>query len=329
MLVIIALFIACFFLSWLFVFFIRQSFGKQLLDIPNERSSHVRPTPRGGGLGFILSFVMAILSLQFISIENLSVDPFLLLTIFPLAIIGFLDDRLNLPSLVRYGVQLVTAILAVIHYGVFSQPWLTNLGLVGIILAGILTVTGFTALVNFYNFMDGLDGFIASVTMIQLGFIAFYLDQPLWWLLIAGLLGFLYWNWHPAKIFMGDVGSTVLGAMIAIALIQVHDPTTAWSSLAITLPITADTIYTLIVRLRRRENIFQAHRTHIYQRLQQSGWSHPQVAFSYSFLAGAIALLIINLQVIGSWLSLILVISLIVLAENYLAGGKFWKEINQ
>ncbi|WP_324281490.1 glycosyltransferase family 4 protein [Cyanobacterium aponinum UTEX 3222] len=311
--------VGSFFLSLLLVFIIIQNFSKQLLDIPNERSSHVRPTPRGGGLGFIISFIVAILCLQFVSTPYFTVDPFLLVIILPLAIVGFLDDRLNLPSLVRYGVQLVTAILGVIHYGIFPQPWLTNIGLVGVIIAGILTVIGFTALINFYNFMDGLDGFVVSITIIQLSFIAFYLNQPIWWLLIGALFGFLWWNWSPAKIFMGDVGSTVLGAMIAIALIQVQDTTIAWSSLAITLPITADTIYTLIVRLRHKENIFQAHRTHIYQRLQQSGWSHRQVALTYSILTGAIALLIINLQVIGSWLSLMLVIGLIFFAQSYIS----------
>lgn len=326
MAIIIALLLSSFFLSLLLVSIIIRKFSQQLLDIPNERSSHVRPIPRGGGLGFILAFIVAILSLLWLSLPNFRVDPFLLVIILPLAVIGFLDDRLNLPSLVRYGVQLVTAIAAVIHYGVFPQPWLTNMGLIGLMVAAILTVIGFTALVNFYNFMDGLDGFITSITIIQLSFIAFYLHQPLWWLLIACLLGFLWWNWHPAKIFMGDVGSTVLGAIIAVALIQVHDPIIAWSSLAITLPITADAIYTLILRLSRKENIFQAHRSHIYQRLQKSGCTHAQVALVYSFLTVAIALLIMNLPVMGGWLSLTLVTILIILAENYLANSQNLRE---
>jgi UDP-N-acetylmuramyl pentapeptide phosphotransferase/UDP-N-acetylglucosamine-1-phosphate transferase len=130
------------------------------------------------------------------------------------------------------------------------------LGGSGAIFAIAFTAIGFTALVNFYNFMDGLDGFITTITVLQLSFIALYLQQSIWWLLIAALLGFLYWNWSPAKIFMGDVGSTVLGAVMAIALIQSPNATLAWSSLAITLSITADT---LVVRLSRKENIFEAH----------------------------------------------------------------------
>lgn len=300
----------------------RYALKKSLIDIPNERSSHVVPTPRGGGLGFIVGFAVSLLVLPFFQISNVSPDYFLGLVLVPLAIIGFLDDRYNLPSSLRYTVQLSAAIIAVVHYGSFPQPWLDSFGMGGIVLAMGLTAIGFTALINFYNFMDGLDGFITSVTAIQLGFIAFYLNQPLWYFLIAALLGFLCWNWPPAKIFMGDVGSTVLGAVIAITLIQVQDPTLAWSSLAITLPITADTIYTLVVRLTRRENIFQAHRTHIFQRLQQSGWSHAQVTLTYSALMIAIAVLIFIWGAIGSIISVVITILGIVVVELYLTRTK-------
>ena len=303
----------------------RYALKKSLIDIPNDRSSHVQPTLRGGGLGFLLAFVIGLIFISFFPNLPVQADPFLGLILFPLAAIGFLDDRYNLPSLVRYGVQLGVAVLAILHYGIFPQPWLTDFGTIGIILAGLLTVIGFTALINFYNFMDGLDGIVASVTALQLSFIALYLNQPIWWLLIIALLGFLWWNWSPAKIFMGDVGSTVLGASIAIALIQTNDVTLSWSSLAITLPITADTIYTLFVRLGRRENIFQAHRTHIFQRLQQSGWSHPQVALTYSGLTIVIAILIFSFGAIGSILSVMITILAIITAELYLKRPKLTK----
>lgn len=303
----------------------RYALKKSLMDIPNDRSSHVQPTPRGGGLGFLLAFAIGLTSISFLRNSPVQSDAFLGLILFPLAAIGFLDDRYNLPSLVRYGVQLGVAVVAVVHYGIFPQPWLTEFGTIGIIVAGLLTVIGFTALINFYNFMDGLDGIVASVTALQLSFITLYLNQPIWWLLIVALLGFLWWNWSPAKIFMGDVGSTVLGASIAIALIQTNDVTLGWSSLAITLPITADTIYTLFVRLSRRENIFQAHRTHIFQRLQQSGWNHAQVALTYSGLTIAIATLTFSLGAIGSVFSLIMIVLAIIIAELYLRRSKLTK----
>ena len=303
----------------------RYALKKSLMDIPNDRSSHVQPTPRGGGLGFLLAFSVGLIFISLLPNLPVKTDPFLGLILFPLAAIGFLDDRYNLPSLVRYGVQLGVAIFAVVHYGIFPQPWLTDFGTVGIIFAGLLTVIGVTALINFYNFMDGLDGIVASVTALQLSFIALYLNQPIWWLLIVALLGFLWWNWSPAKIFMGDVGSTVLGAAIAIALIQTNDVTLGWSSLVITLPITADTIYTLFIRLGRRENIFQAHRFHIFQRLQQSGWSHPQVALTYSGLTIAIAILIFTFGAIGSIFSLIMTVLGVIVAELYLKRLKLTK----
>jgi Fuc2NAc and GlcNAc transferase len=303
----------------------RYALKKSLIDIPNDRSSHIQPTPRGGGLGFLLAFAIGLIFISFFPNLPFQSDSFFGLILFPLAAIGFLDDRYNLPSLVRYGVQLGVAVFAVIHYGIFPQPWLTDFGTVGIIFAGFLTIIGFTALVNFYNFMDGLDGIVASVTAIQLSFIALYLNQPIWWLLIVALLGFLWWNWSPAKIFMGDVGSTVLGAAVAIALIQTNNVTLGWSSLAITLPITADTIYTLFVRLGRRENIFQAHRFHIFQRLQQSGWSHPQVALTYSGLTIAIAILAFTFGAIGSIFSLIMTMLAVIVAELYLKRPKLTK----
>lgn len=289
-----------------------------LVDLPNERSSHTIPTPRGGGIGFILAFFTVLLATNWWNPFDFSPQLFLVINLLPLAVVGFLDDRYNLPSLARYLVQLSVAILAVIHYGSFSQPWLESWGLAGFLLGAILTVIAFTALINFYNFMDGLDGFITTVTILQLGFIVFYLHQPLWLLLIAGLGGFLYWNWSPAKIFMGDVGSTVLGAVVAIALLQVPDVTIAWSSLAITLPITADTTYTIFFRLRRGENIFQAHRCHIFQRLQQSGWSHAQVTLTYGFLTLVIAVLITVWGSYGAIASVLLTLVSLSSAEFYL-----------
>ncbi|MGF1460960.1 MAG: glycosyltransferase family 4 protein, partial [Leptolyngbyaceae cyanobacterium] len=259
-----------------------------LLDIPNDRSTHTRPTPRGGGLGFLIAFLLtAMVSMvghtafpqQFgaLSPNPLSVAAALL----PLAIVGFVDDRYNLSARIRYAVQLGSAAIALICFGLLPQSWWPLTPIV-VMLSTVATLIGFTALVNFYNFMDGLDGLVASVSALQLIFLALYLQQSLWWLLAAAILGFLWWNWSPAKIFMGDVGSTVLGASVAIALLEpTVEPLHQLSALAITLPLTADAIYTLMRRSIRGENIFQAHRTHLYQRLQQSGWSHASVAIAY------------------------------------------------
>lgn len=316
---ILFLFTASFLLSLLLVFLLKKNFSKQLLDIPNERSSHVTPTPRGGGLGFVIAFIIGIFVINLFPFSTIKSDIFLPLILLPLTIIGFLDDRYNLPSLVRYGVQFSVAIFAVIRYGIFPMSWLTNLGITGTIIATLLTIIGFTALINFYNFMDGLDGIVAGVCVVQFSFLAIYLHQYEWLILVATLLGFLYWNWSPAKIFMGDVGSTFLGGAIALALLQNSaNVNLSWSAIFITLPLVGDAIYTIICRLIRKENIFQAHRSHIYQRLQQLGWSHQKVALTYIFMTLIMGLTIFYFDFYGALFSLLLSIILIVVSESYL-----------
>ncbi|MCA1994067.1 MAG: glycosyltransferase family 4 protein, partial [Coleofasciculus sp. S288] len=306
--------VASFLLGILVTAVIKHHFSHQLLDIPNERSSHTRPTPRGGGLGFIIAFAVTglIASLlansfpQFLTNQLIHPNPaFVWLILTPLVLIGIIDDQRSVPAAVRYLVQLSVAGIAIAYFGSFPQPWLADFGIVGSIAVLALTVIGMTALINFYNFMDGLDGLVAGVTTVQLGFLGYYLNQPLLWLLAAAILGFLWWNWSPAKIFMGDAGSTVLGASVAIALLNANEPIQAWSALAVTLPLIGDAIYTLICRLSRGENIFKAHRSHLYQRLQQAGWSHAQVASTYIIATGIIIVAITTLGIIGSWLSLV------------------------
>jgi UDP-N-acetylmuramyl pentapeptide phosphotransferase/UDP-N-acetylglucosamine-1-phosphate transferase len=320
--------LATFLLSLIVTALIKQRFSQHLLDIPNERSSHTQPTPRGGGLGFIIAFavtssLIAALtghSPQLLPTQLASPNPICLwLVLTPLTITGIIDDRQGLPAGLRYLVQLATAGIAVTCFGPFPQPWLTSLGTPGTITAITLTVIGFTAVINLYNFMDGLDGLVAGTAAVQLGFLAIYLHQPSLWLMVAALLGFLYWNWSPAKIFMGDAGSTVLGATIACSLLNTgQDPVQAWTAFAITFPLTGDAIYTLIRRLMRRENIFKAHRTHLYQRLQQSGWSHAQVASTYIAItllaAGSISLF----GPAGAWVSLAGTAGAIIVGETYL-----------
>jgi len=335
MLQLLILTLLTFLLSLLTTGWLKERFSQNLLDIPNDRSSHSQPTPRGGGLGFIICFAAISISVPILSRylpkifpENLfpltSAQSFLLqlwAILTPLAIIGFLDDKHNVPASIRYLVQLTAAAIALFCFSPFPQPWLTSFGLPGQIIAYTLTAIGITALINFYNFMDGLDGLVAGVTAVQLGFFALYLNQPLWWLLVAALLGFLWWNWSSAKIFMGDVGSTVLGAAVVIPMLNTDNPTQAWTALAITLPLTADAIYTLIRRLMRKENIFKAHRSHLYQRLQQSGWTHAQVASTYIGCTVLIALSILGWGAMGAGIGLALVVVGMVGGEVYLGRG--------
>ena len=294
----------------------RKGFQSQFLDIPNHRSSHNQPTPRGGGLGFIIAFTITSVIASFtLDLDNLFPLGFILT---PLAIVGFLDDRGNIPALVRYIVQLSAAGMAVVSFSFIIIPGLEHFGIWGQIVATTLTIIGITALINFYNFMDGLDGLVASVSSVQLIFLAFYLQQPIFLLLVGATIGFLYWNWSPAKIFMGDVGSTFLGATIAIAVLNTGSFSQTITALAVTLPLTGDAIYTICCRILHRENIFAGHRTHLYQRLQQSGWSHGQVALTYLIINGIIILAITTLGSIGVWLSILGIVVAIAFGEVYL-----------
>jgi len=322
----IALTLLSFVIALVFTGWLKQVFQAALLDIPNDRSSHTQPTPRGGGLGFLVAFIVTALA-AWVShrvlpeaFGQLAPAPLQIIAVLvPLAVVGLVDDRRNVPAKVRYAVQLGAAAIALVCFGLPLPPeWMfMPLVLIGF---GAIALIGFTALVNFYNFMDGLDGLVASVTALQLAFLAVYLQQPVWGLLAAALLGFLWWNWSPAKIFMGDVGSTVLGASVAIALIApTADPVRHVSALAITLPLTADAIYTLTRRLLKGENIFQAHRSHLYQRLQQSGWSHRQVAIAYLLWTALLAAFILMWQGWGSWLGLGVSGVFMVAGEYYLA----------
>ena len=297
---------------------VKQQFQIVLIDIPNDRSSHTQPTPRGGGLGFIVAF--AATSLIYAYQAQITPDTLWWWSVLlPLAIIGICDDRWSLPSKWRYLVQLITASIAVWHFTPFPQPWLAPLGTSGEILAIVFTIIGMTAIVNFYNFMDGLDGLVGGVATIQIAFLAFYTHQPILWLLAAAIAGFLFWNWAPAKIFMGDAGSTFLGAVVAIALLNQPTHTAHnWTAFVITLPLLADAVYTLTRRLIQRENIFQAHRSHLYQRLQQSGLAHSTVASIYVGVTMAIALAVLSYDDLGAIGSVVAIVVLMGCGEVYI-----------
>ena len=297
---------------------IEQQFGRKLLAIPNDRSSHSQPTPTCGGLGFILVFLLTSLAYAY-QASTLRETTCWWLILAPLVIIGVCDDIWSLPSTWRYLVQLFTATIAVLYLGPFPQPWLEGYGNFGYAIAVVLTIIGMTAIINFYNFMDGLDGLVGSVAAIQIAFIAFYTHQPILWLLVAALCGFVYWNWAPAKIFMGDAGSTFLGAIISMSLLNQHQNSIdSWSTFVIIMPIVADAVYTIIRRLINRENIFRAHRSHLYQRLQQSGLPHSTVAGIYLIMTVAIAILVLNYSYAGAIVGAIGSIGSISIVEIYL-----------
>ncbi|MCP9926188.1 glycosyltransferase family 4 protein [Synechococcus lacustris C3-12m-Tous] len=269
---------------WILLQALIPKLSRRLLDQPNARSSHRQPTPRGGGLAFVVvsagsSLIAFVWAANTISALPQSVLPLVAL---PLAIIGLLDDRLNLPASWRYGVQLLTACLIL---------WLSPIALPWQLLP--LVIVAVTAVINFTNFMDGLDGLVAGCMAVALAAAALQLAAP-WpiWALVGSLLGFLIWNWSPAKVFMGDVGSTFLGAVFAGLVLQAPSWPESLALLLVATPLLGDAFLCVPRRLLAGQRVFQAHRLHLFQRLHQVGWPHARVS---SLFIGATAVLAIAL----------------------------------
>ena len=261
---------------------------RRLLDQPNSRSSHSQPTPRGGGVAFvfvaaaactIVVFGSAFSGLPAPADSQLHMVALPLLAL-PLAVVGFFDDRHNLSAGLRYGVQLATALMFFL-LSPLPLPWLVL----------PLLLIAITAVINFTNFMDGLDGLVAGCMAVALAAVALRLAAP-WpiWALVGALLGFLIWNWSPAKIFMGDVGSTFLGAVFAGLVLQAPSWPEALALLLVATPLLGDAFLCVPRRLLAGQQVLQAHRLHLFQRLHQAGWPHARVSSLYIGATAVLAL---------------------------------------
>ena len=257
--------------SWCLLRALIPQLRRRFLDQPNARSSHKQPTPCGGGVACVMVAVLASASaLQMVESSTAFLSRLPLLAL-PLAVVGFLDDRHNLSAHLRYGVQLATAALMIL---------ISPLTLSWLVLP--LLVIAVTAVINFINFMDGLDGLVAGCMVVAISALAIQLSAP-WniWALVGGLFGFLLWNWSPAKVFMGDVGSTFLGAVFALLVLQSSTWPEALALLLVATPLLGDACLCVPRRLMTGQRVFQSHRLHLFQRLHQAGWPHASVSSLY------------------------------------------------
>jgi UDP-N-acetylmuramyl pentapeptide phosphotransferase/UDP-N-acetylglucosamine-1-phosphate transferase len=240
------------------------------MDVPNARSLHSKPTPRTGGMGILAGLLLASLLLQGAGV--------LVWVAAGLALVSLADDRWTLPVSVRLVSHGVAAVVLVLLSGPWAPAWM-----VPILVLALVWMT------NLYNFMDGADGLAGGMSVI--GFCTYALaaasqgqmDLALLALTVAAAAaGFLAFNYSPARIFMGDVGSIPLG-FLAGGLGMIGWQRDAWPlvfPLIVFAPFTVDATVTLAKRGMRGERVWRAHREHYYQRLILSGWSHRRLACS-------------------------------------------------
>lgn len=319
--------------SWLTGALRRYALRTQLLDLPNARSSHSRPTPRGGGLAIVVSFNLALLVswwLGAVAPEFVAAAGIGGLLI---AAVSYLDDRHNLPARWRFPVHLIAAGVALWWLGGFPALPLPGLelgfGWLGIPL-GVLCIVW---LLNLYNFMDGIDG-IAGVEAVTVAAGAALL---LWVrgdaamagvlvLLAAAVLGFLAWNWPPARIFMGDVGSAYLGFVLGVMALatSAEGPLNLWVWLILLAVFITDATVTLLRRLLRGERWYEAHRTHAYQHAARRFGSHRKVTLAVGALNVLwllpLAGVACALPGYGWWLAVVAYLPLLLLAVKFGAG---------
>jgi UDP-N-acetylmuramyl pentapeptide phosphotransferase/UDP-N-acetylglucosamine-1-phosphate transferase len=326
-------------ISYLSVALIRRwALSRNLLDIPNERSSHTNPTPRGGGLAIAAIILIGFVVFQ-VFFGNLAPRIFVgyLLGALTVAAISGLDDLLNLPAKVRLPVHLLAAGIFVALAGPVTSIYMpfvgqVNWGWLGFPIT-VLWIAGFT---NAFNFMDGIDGIAAGqaiVAGIYWTVITIALGIPtltVLSVLVAGTsLGFLFHNMPPARIFMGDVGSTVLGYTFAtlpiLAVNQTGDSRLFIVGTLFVAPFIFDTTLTILRRALQKEQLLKAHRSHLYQRLTKLGYYHGSVTTLYIVIAVVTGLMGLT-YLWGTDLLGLAALSVVVLLLASIAAGVTWLE---
>lgn len=298
---ILVTFIFSIFLSWYLLKRLMPFLNKFFIDEPNKRSSHILPKPSAGGISFVLVIII------FETILG-NLQPLICL---PLAIIGFYDDLKGAPKFLRYLIQFFTVLFLIINSNVLSLLPENFPSFIVVIFILFLIFSG-TAIINFTNFMDGSDGIVAG-SMLLIFLIGSIVIANSYIVFVGALIGFLIWNWHPSKVFMGDGGSTFLGALFVGLLFNADSLNLSFQILIILSPLIGDAFICLLRRLFNGQIIFEAHCSHLYQRLIKAGWSHSSVAILYM---GCIITLAITM-IIGGFKNIVAILIL-----EFLVG--FW-----
>jgi Fuc2NAc and GlcNAc transferase len=279
---------------WLIVLQLRR---RWCLDVPNARSSHAVPTPRLGGIGIFVGIGTGVATawLWGCGVPH----PAIILSVLLVATVGFADDIRSRPVLTRLSIEVLAAAGLVYCRGglpelPLPEPCNVPLG----ILSAPIAVLWLVAVANIYNFLDGMDGF-AAVQGCICGLGAAFLEpnsplSTMGFAIAGGCLGFLLHNWHPAKMFMGDVGALGLGFALAALPFQLHEHDRSASVFCIGMFLwffLTDGVVTIFCRLLRGEKIWTSHRSHLYQQLVTSGLRQECVTARVMIAASVVAVL--------------------------------------
>jgi UDP-N-acetylmuramyl pentapeptide phosphotransferase/UDP-N-acetylglucosamine-1-phosphate transferase len=280
------------------------------LDLPNPRSLHSIPTPRIGGLGIALAFCVSLLSIETFRHSRISEliasgqsERFMVGAALALALAGLYDDLRHLSASMKFTCEFIAAI-AVVAAGISFAPFPFLPSIVSVSLSSVITLLWLTWFCNVFNFMDGINGlsgstgFIYGITFFLLSLQHGENSLALFSLLLAGgCLGFVFLNFPRARIFMGDTGSLFLGFFFGLLLVRLAQLGTNLAALGLIVSVYVfDSGFTLIRRVRRGENVFNAHRSHLYQRLVQAGVSQTRVTLLYLLLQGMTAALALSYE---------------------------------
>lgn len=300
-----------------------------VLDLPNARSSHSIPTPRGGGWGVLAALVPAWLAVGAWA-GDLDRLAYPMAGLVALVAVSWLDDIRTVSPLLRLAVQVLAVAMALagIDAPVFQ-------GLLPLPLDRLVAALAWIWFVNLYNFMDGIDGITGTETAtIGLGLVLVAAAAsvstlaaiasplvPYALALAAAALGFLVWNWHPARIFLGDVGSVPLGFLIGWLLLRAAQDGLWLPALILPLYYLVDATATLGRRLLRGEKVWQAHRSHVYQQAVQRGRRHDQVVRAIALANLGLILVAVGSVVATPWLGLLAPAVVAVLVRHLLNGS--------
>lgn len=278
-----------FFLTALLTYlFMKIGLRKGILDIPNARSSHTRPVPRGGGVAIVVTFLVFLAANSVYELAPIDSGATYALIVGGgiVAIIGAIDDLGHIRAMWRFLVHMGAAMTALALLPALPEISILGLEIKSEYLAfGILTIA-LVWFVNLFNFMDGIDGIasIEAITMLAGGaFILFVLNDTDWLVLLgifgASVAGFLVWNWSPAKVFMGDACSGFLGLSLGILAIATStgEAINLWSWMILAGVFVVDATTTLLIRMLRGQTWYSAHRMHAYQILSRRFNSHATV----------------------------------------------------